>query len=53
MRRATLIRGHGWNCCEREPAIREAIEFHPEGMKEDGTPISPPSTRVDYVDVAA
>ena len=33
--------------------IREAIEFHLEGMREDGTPIPPPASRVDYVDIAA
>ncbi len=36
---------------ERE--IREAIEFHLSGMREDGTPIPPPSSRVEYVEVAA
>jgi predicted RNase H-like HicB family nuclease len=36
-----------------EQAIREAIEFHLEGMREDGTPIPPPTSRVDYVEVAA
>lgn len=36
-----------------EQAIREAIEFHLEGLREDGTPIPPPSSRVDYVEVAA
>jgi predicted RNase H-like HicB family nuclease len=36
-----------------EQAIREAIEFHLDGMREDGTPIPPPSSRVDYVEVAA
>jgi len=36
-----------------EQAIREAIEFHMEGMREDGTPIPLPSCRVDYVEVAA
>ena len=35
---------------ERE--IREAIEFHLEGMNEDGTPIPPPVARVEYVEVA-
>lgn len=34
---------------EGEQAIRDAIAFHLEGMKADGTPIPPPSTRVDYV----
>jgi predicted RNase H-like HicB family nuclease len=36
-----------------EQAIREAIEFHLEGMRKDGTPIPPPTSRVDYVEVAA
>jgi predicted RNase H-like HicB family nuclease len=36
-----------------EQAIREAIEFHLEGMREDGTPIPPPTSRVEYVEVAA
>ncbi len=43
----------GATVVESEQAIREAIEFHLEGMREDGTPIPPPSTRVDYVEVAA
>lgn len=38
---------------ETEQAIREAIEFHLEGLREDGTPIPPPSSRVEYVEVAA
>lgn len=38
---------------ETEQAIREAIEFHLEGMREDGNPIPPPSSRVEYVEVAA
>ncbi len=38
---------------ETEAAIREAIAFHLEGMREDGTPIPPASSRVDYVEVAA
>ena len=38
---------------ETEQAIREAIEFHLEGMREDGTPIPPPTSRVEYVEVAA
>ena len=38
---------------ETEQAIREAIEFHLEGMREDGAPIPPPTSRVDYVEVAA
>ncbi len=38
---------------EVEQQIREAIEFHLEGMREDGVPIPMPSSRVEYVDVAA
>jgi predicted RNase H-like HicB family nuclease len=36
-----------------EQAIREAIEFHLDGLREDGTPIPPPQSRVEYVEVAA
>lgn len=38
---------------ETEQAIREAIEFHLEGLREDGTPIPPAVSRVEYVEVAA
>ncbi len=38
---------------EAEKEIREAIEFHIEGMKEDGETIPTPSSSVDYVEVAA
>lgn len=31
--------------------IREAIEFHLDGLREDGEPIPPPAARVEYVDV--
>jgi predicted RNase H-like HicB family nuclease len=43
----------GATVAETEAQIREAIEFHLEGMKEDGSPIPPPTSRVDYVEVAA
>jgi predicted RNase H-like HicB family nuclease len=33
---------------ERE--IREAIRFHIDGMKEDGTPVPAPSAIAEYVD---
>jgi predicted RNase H-like HicB family nuclease len=33
--------------------ITEAIEFHLEGMQEAGEPIPPPSSSVEFVDVAA
>ena len=32
--------------------MREGIEFHLEGMREDGTPIPEPTTTVDYAEVA-
>ena len=38
---------------EVETQIREAIEFHLEGMRKDGTAIPQPASRVEYVDVAA
>ena len=43
----------GGTVAETEQSIREAIELHLSGMKEDGTPIPPASSQVDYVDVAA
>jgi predicted RNase H-like HicB family nuclease len=36
---------------EVEREIQEAIEFHLQGMREDGLPIPEPSSRVNYVDV--
>ena len=38
---------------EVESEIREAISFHLEGMREDGTPVPVPSSQVEYVDIAA
>jgi predicted RNase H-like HicB family nuclease len=38
---------------ETERLIREAIEFHLEGLRADDLPIPPASSRVDYVEVAA
>jgi len=38
---------------ETEAQIREAIEFHLEGMREEGLPIPQPASRVEYVDIAA
>jgi predicted RNase H-like HicB family nuclease len=38
---------------EVEAEIREAIEFHREGMREDGVPIPTPQSKVDYVEVSA
>ena len=38
---------------EVETHIREAIEFHLDGLREDGTPPPQPSSHVEYVEVAA
>ena len=38
---------------ETEKAIREAIEFHLDGLRSDNLPIPQASSRVDYVEVAA
>jgi predicted RNase H-like HicB family nuclease len=43
----------GASVAETESLIREAIEFHLEGLKEDGLPIPPPSSQVEYIDVPA
>ena len=43
----------GSTVAEAEAQIREAIEFHLEGLREDGLPIPPPSSQVEYVDVVA
>lgn len=33
--------------------IQEAIEFHLDGLREDGLPIPPPSSSVEFVEVKA
>lgn len=33
--------------------IHEAIEFHIEGLLEDGLPVPPPASQAELVDVAA
>jgi len=38
---------------ETERLIREAIEFHLEGLRADGLSVPPPSSHVEYVDVSA
>ena len=43
----------GATVAETESLIREAIEFHLEGLKEDGLPLPPPSSQVEYIDVTA
>jgi predicted RNase H-like HicB family nuclease len=36
---------------EVKAVIREAIEFHLEGMREDGLAVPAPSSRAEYVEV--
>jgi len=43
----------GPTVAEAEQSIREAIVFHIEGLREDGFPVPPPVSHVDYVEVAA
>jgi predicted RNase H-like HicB family nuclease len=38
---------------EAEKSIREAMEFHLEGMREDGLAIPRPSSKVEYVEIVA
>ncbi len=38
---------------EAEQLIREAIELHLTGLREDGVPIPQPSSQVEYIEVAA
>ena len=43
----------GSSIAEVEREIREAIELHIEGMREDGDPVPSPSSSVQYVEIAA
>ena len=36
-----------------EVEIREAIEFHIDGLREDGSPVPIPSSQVEYIEIAA
>ncbi|MFA7243116.1 MAG: type II toxin-antitoxin system HicB family antitoxin [Sulfuricellaceae bacterium] len=38
---------------ETENEIREAIEFHIEGLREDGLVVPQPASIVEYLEVAA
>jgi predicted RNase H-like HicB family nuclease len=38
---------------EVEAEIREAIEFHLDGLREDGEAIPSPQCKLDYVEVTA
>jgi len=43
----------GKTIAETEQQIREAIDLHLRGMKEDGLTVPEPSSSVDYVEIAA
>lgn len=43
----------GGTIAEAEDQIREAIVFHLAGLREDGLPVPPPSSHVEYVEIAA
>jgi len=36
-----------------ESEIREAIEFHIEGLREDGLAVPEPTSKVEYIETAA
>jgi predicted RNase H-like HicB family nuclease len=36
-----------------ENVMRNAIEFHLDGLRADGRPVPPPTTSASYVEVAA
>jgi len=38
---------------DTEKSIREAIDLHLAGLREDGLPIPQPSSRVEYIEVVA
>ncbi len=38
---------------EVENLIREAIEFHIEGLRADGDPVPPPATICEYIETQA
>ncbi|HEX5123751.1 MAG TPA: type II toxin-antitoxin system HicB family antitoxin [Rhodanobacteraceae bacterium] len=42
----------GDTLAEVESGMREAIAFHLDGLREDGLPIPPASSQVEYLDVA-
>ncbi len=42
----------GATVAEAEQLLREAIEVHIAGLREDGLPVPAPSSVVDYLEVA-
>jgi predicted RNase H-like HicB family nuclease len=43
----------GSTVAEAEEQIREAIAFHLDGLREDGLPIPEPTSKVEYIELAA
>jgi predicted RNase H-like HicB family nuclease len=43
----------GSTVAEAEDQIREAIAFHLEGLREDGIPLPEPTSKVEYIELAA
>ena len=43
----------GKTIAEVRQEIREAIQFHLDGLREEGLPVPEPTSRVGYVDVNA
>jgi predicted RNase H-like HicB family nuclease len=43
----------GQTLAEVEAGMREAIAFHLDGLREDGLSLPQPSSRVEYIEVAA
>jgi predicted RNase H-like HicB family nuclease len=43
----------GFTVDEVEREMQKAIEFHIEGLIEDGLPVPRPSSRVEYLEIAA
>ncbi len=43
----------GFTIEETGQQIREAIDLHLRGMREDGLPIPEPSSSVEYIEIAA
>ena len=38
---------------EVKQLIQEAIEFHIEGLKENGEPVPEPTSKIEFIEVAA
>ncbi|MBN8510496.1 MAG: type II toxin-antitoxin system HicB family antitoxin [Burkholderiales bacterium] len=43
----------GTTVAETEEQIRQAIAFHHDGLREDGFPIPEPTSKVEYIELAA